>query len=288
MIPVKGVLSAVIGTVHRWCQDYAAGQEESSTGEVPQLQKFCHHNCWVFTAPHKVETSADCSVCVCVCDCRDLLRGNYNFLQSVNVWPPFVVIGLFAATLSAAMANLIGGSRILHAVAKDEIFCKFLLSSLQPDHMFGKPWNVKKFDSFQGNVKWSIFLRLSSPIQELTSDMELHSVTCQQRWYYHPYPSEAGTQFSKPREMQGWVDLSVSEKILSGKTVHCLLHVWASEQFLVGSWSYVALLKWFCCLLSFLQHSCSDIFNILVEQWEIVLWLKWVKQHERNCCSESE
>ena len=44
MLPKKGVLSAVIGTVCRWCQDYTAGLEESSTGEVPRLQKFCLHN----------------------------------------------------------------------------------------------------------------------------------------------------------------------------------------------------------------------------------------------------
>jgi len=30
----------------RSCRDYAAGLEESSTGEVPRLQKFCRHNCW--------------------------------------------------------------------------------------------------------------------------------------------------------------------------------------------------------------------------------------------------
>jgi len=53
VLPEKGVPSAVLGTVHRWCQDYAAGLEESSTGEVPRLHKFCRHNYWVFTAPRK-------------------------------------------------------------------------------------------------------------------------------------------------------------------------------------------------------------------------------------------
>ena len=51
--PKKGVPSAVVGTVRRWCQDYAAGLDESSTGEVPRLQNFCRHNCWVFAAPRK-------------------------------------------------------------------------------------------------------------------------------------------------------------------------------------------------------------------------------------------
>ena len=46
----KDVPSAVVGTVARWCRDYAAGLEESSTGVVPRLQKFCCHNYWVFAA----------------------------------------------------------------------------------------------------------------------------------------------------------------------------------------------------------------------------------------------
>ena len=50
MLPEKDVPSAVVGTVRRWCRDYAAGLEESSTGVVPWLQKFCCHDYWVFVA----------------------------------------------------------------------------------------------------------------------------------------------------------------------------------------------------------------------------------------------
>jgi len=51
MLPEKGVPSAVVWTVHRWCLDCTAGQEESSPSEVQRLQKFCRRNCWVFAAP---------------------------------------------------------------------------------------------------------------------------------------------------------------------------------------------------------------------------------------------
>jgi len=73
MLPEKGVPSAVVGTVHRRCQDYAAGLEESSTREVPRLQKFCRHNCWVFAALCKskrqlIAESAEC------CRTRDSSR----------------------------------------------------------------------------------------------------------------------------------------------------------------------------------------------------------------------
>lgn len=57
-----------------------------------------------------------------VCCFRTLLIQDYGFLQKINIWPPFVTVGIYCASLSAAMCAMIGASRILHALAVDQLF----------------------------------------------------------------------------------------------------------------------------------------------------------------------
>lgn len=59
---------------------------------------------------------------VCLLSPRTLLTQDYGFLQKINVWPPFVTIGIYCSSLSAAMCAMIGASRILHALAVDHLF----------------------------------------------------------------------------------------------------------------------------------------------------------------------
>lgn len=53
---------------------------------------------------------------------RFLLANNFAFMTGVSLWPPSVAIGLLTATFSASLSNLIGASRVLEALAKDNVF----------------------------------------------------------------------------------------------------------------------------------------------------------------------
>ncbi|XP_076139115.1 solute carrier family 12 member 9 [Alosa pseudoharengus] len=74
----------------------------------------------------------------CSCD-RVLLQRDYSFLRDINVWHPFVIIGVYSSTLSAAMSNLIGASRILYALARDDLFGR-VLSPAKRTSKSGNPW----------------------------------------------------------------------------------------------------------------------------------------------------
>lgn len=69
---------------------------------------------------------------------RFTLTNNYLFLPNVNIWSPFVIIGIISSVFSACLSGLIGASRILEALAVDEIFGKILIV----DYSIVHRWNI--------------------------------------------------------------------------------------------------------------------------------------------------
>ncbi|XP_070830792.1 solute carrier family 12 member 9-like [Chaetodon trifascialis] len=74
----------------------------------------------------------------CSCD-RHLLQRDYSFLGDINIWPPLVTVGVYSSTVSAAMSNLIGASRILYALSKDNLFGG-VLALVRKTSRSGNPW----------------------------------------------------------------------------------------------------------------------------------------------------
>ncbi|MCF6240735.1 MAG: hypothetical protein L3J74_05250 [Bacteroidales bacterium] len=57
---------------------------------------------------------------------RDILINDSNFLMHIARFSPFVVAGIWGATLSSALGGILGGPRILQAIAQDKILPSFL------------------------------------------------------------------------------------------------------------------------------------------------------------------
>lgn len=69
---------------------------------------------------------------------RELLQNNYLYMQYTNIWQPLVEIGISSATISAALTNLIGASRLLNAIAADSLF-GWLLDPIVKANIKGNP-----------------------------------------------------------------------------------------------------------------------------------------------------
>ncbi|XP_028654106.1 solute carrier family 12 member 9 [Erpetoichthys calabaricus] len=72
------------------------------------------------------------------CD-RLLLLEDNGFFKKINVWSPFVTIGIYSTSLSASMSTLIGASRILHALSKDDLF-GVIMAPAKITSSAGNPW----------------------------------------------------------------------------------------------------------------------------------------------------
>ncbi|XP_054612475.1 solute carrier family 12 member 9-like isoform X2 [Dunckerocampus dactyliophorus] len=70
---------------------------------------------------------------------RRLLQRDYSFLGAINIWPPLVTVGIYSSAVSAAMSNLIGASRILYALSKDNLFGG-VLALMKKTSPNGNPW----------------------------------------------------------------------------------------------------------------------------------------------------
>eukprot|EP00043_Microstomoeca_roanoka_P001318 m.32135 g.32135 ORF g.32135 m.32135 type:complete len:920 (-) comp10752_c0_seq2:370-3129(-) len=89
---------------------------------------------------------------------RALLVNDYDYLEDTSLKSPLVTMGVFAATLSAALSTLIGASRILEALARDQLFGSWMLvfigkgNSSNPIRAVFASWFLVQLVLFVGQI----------------------------------------------------------------------------------------------------------------------------------------
>jgi potassium/chloride transporter 9 len=71
---------------------------------------------------------------------REVLVNNNQVLQNIVFWGPLVPIGIIATTFSGELSALIGSSRVLKALADDELFGPVLNFVKYGKTKSGNPW----------------------------------------------------------------------------------------------------------------------------------------------------
>jgi len=69
----------------------------------------------------------------------ETLRSDYNIMMKIAVFAPAVVAGIWGATLSSALGGILGGPRIMQAMAVDRIMPKLFAKGVGKDN---EPWNA--------------------------------------------------------------------------------------------------------------------------------------------------
>ena len=111
-------IATVFGVLFNGCTGIMAGANMSGDLKNPSeaIPRGTLHSIWFTYAVYVLLfmlTAATCS--------RELLQQNYGFMQDINGAPAVVLLGIFAATLSAALSTLIGASRVLQALSRDNL-----------------------------------------------------------------------------------------------------------------------------------------------------------------------
>lgn len=112
------LIAIILGSVQ---VRFASGSEDDFLGVANCTYAACSFG-WDYTVPTNLtqtcEESADAPV-----KCYELgLLNDYQAMQKISWFGPIIIAGIFAATLSSALASLVSAPKIFQAVCKDRLF----------------------------------------------------------------------------------------------------------------------------------------------------------------------